>query len=134
MLAVVFLMCARADAQVVKIRNESGEMLVEFYLAQDGNSDWEEEMLEDDVLENGESIEIDIDTDGIVGDILVITEDGNEISKFGIDFDRSGIITIKQNGISVGSATQPARTPKKPTAPKKPAPKRPSRPPSSGST
>lgn len=65
----------------VKIVNQTGYTIVEFYASNTGTDDWQEDILGPDVLPTGSSVMINIDdgTGYCKYDLLAIFEDGDEV-------------------------------------------------------
>ena len=59
--AVSAFTAASAANRHVDIVNETGKTLTEFYASATGTDDWEEDILGEDTLANGEVFDIDID-------------------------------------------------------------------------
>ena len=87
--ALVGLAAAPAGAQDrhVQIINETRHTIVEFYASNIGRNTWEEDILGDDVLPVGQSININIDdgTDACLYDFKAVFDDGDELVRNRID-------------------------------------------------
>jgi len=71
----------------VKIVNDTGYVLVEFYGSNKGSTSWEEDILGPDVLGNGQSVMIDFD-DGsgyCMFDFKAVFDDGDELIRKGVN-------------------------------------------------
>lgn len=78
---------ASAADRVVEIINETGQTMVEFYASVTSSNDWEEDILGDDTLDDGDSVDINID-DGsgkCSYDFKAIFESGAEAVKRGVN-------------------------------------------------
>ncbi|NLD14882.1 MAG: hypothetical protein GX665_07295 [Gammaproteobacteria bacterium] len=82
----------------VKIINKTNTTMIAFYASRSKTSDWEEDILGDDVLEPGESIRINIDdgTGACKFDFLGEFEDGDEVVKNGVDVCKVGEFSFTQ--------------------------------------
>lgn len=91
MLGVVLMSpIAHAENREVRIINETGAALVEFYASNAGTSNWEEDMLGWDRLRSGGSFVADID-DGsgyCRFDFKAVFDDGRTAVKYGVDVCR----------------------------------------------
>ncbi len=77
---------AQAADRRVDIINKTGETLTEFYASVGSTNSWEEDILEE-VLEDGETIEVNID-DGsgkCIFDFRGVFENGAEVVKRGVN-------------------------------------------------
>ncbi|GAB3730003.1 hypothetical protein GCM10028794_04910 [Silanimonas algicola] len=89
-LALVGLASGTASAQEdrrVRIINETSHTIVRFYGSNAGTTDWEEDILGDDVLAPGQSVMINFDdgTGYCKFDFKAEFDDGDEVVKHGID-------------------------------------------------
>ncbi|MBX9757984.1 MAG: hypothetical protein K2Y29_04345 [Beijerinckiaceae bacterium] len=78
---------ASAADRVVEIINETGQTMVEFYASIMSSNDWEEDILGDDTLEDGDSVDINVD-DGsgkCSYDFRAVFESGAEVMKRGVN-------------------------------------------------
>lgn len=78
---------AGAADRVVEIVNETGQTMTEFYASVTSTNSWEEDILGDDVLEDGDSVDVNID-DGsgkCVYDFRAVFESGAEGIKRGVN-------------------------------------------------
>ena len=88
--AAVFLLApygASAADRVVEIINETGQTMTEFYASVTSTDSWEEDILGDDVLDDGESVDVNID-DGsgkCVYDFRAVFKSGAEAVKRGVN-------------------------------------------------
>jgi hypothetical protein len=85
------LICSLANAQaanrIVEIINETGATMTEFYASIGASNSWEEDILGDEALEDGESVDVNID-DGsgkCVYDFKAIFANGGEAVKQGVN-------------------------------------------------
>lgn len=81
MLALLLAPFAWAEPVTFVLTNGMDEAIMEFYASPPGVEDWEEDILGDEVLEPGESVEITID-DGREDcdyDFLAVFEDDSEL-------------------------------------------------------
>ncbi|HEY8345461.1 MAG TPA: argininosuccinate lyase [Bacillota bacterium] len=61
--------------------NESGFDIYEIYISPSSSNDWEEDILEDDILPHGGHLEIAFDYADVESwDLLIVDEDGNSSS------------------------------------------------------
>ncbi|WP_019994382.1 hypothetical protein [Aureimonas ureilytica] len=78
---------ARAADRRVDIENQTGETLTHFYASVTSTDDWEEDILGADMIEDGETFNIDID-DGSGScryDFKAVFEDGDVLMKRNIN-------------------------------------------------
>lgn len=87
---------AAAADRVVEVINATGLTMTEFYASVTSTNSWEEDILGDDVLEDGDSIDVDID-DGsgkCVYDFRAVFENGQQAVKQGVDVCRISTFTF----------------------------------------
>lgn len=86
-----------ADREV-NIINKTKVTLVSFYASNSKTKNWEEDILDDDMLEPNESILIDIDdgTGACKFDFRGVFEDGEEVIKHGINVCKVGEFRFTQ--------------------------------------
>lgn len=73
--------------RVVEIINETGQTMTQFYASVTSTNSWEEDILDEDVLEDGDSVDINID-DGsgkCVYDFRAVFESGASAIKRGVN-------------------------------------------------
>ena len=88
-------MPAFALDQRVRIVNETGYVLVEFYGSNKGSTSWEEDILGPDVLGNGQSVMIDFDdgTGYCMFDFKAVFDDGDVLTRKGVNICEIGTYT-----------------------------------------
>ena len=79
----------------VRIVNETGYVLVEFYGSNKGSTSWEEDILGPDVLGNGQSVMIDFDdgTGYCMFDFKAVFDDGDVLTRKGVNICEIGTYT-----------------------------------------
>jgi len=79
----------------VRIVNNTGYTIVQFYASNTGTSDWQEDILGNDTLPSGSSVTINIDdgTGYCKYDFLAIFNDGDELVKTGVNVCEIGTFT-----------------------------------------
>ncbi len=79
----------------VRIVNDTGYVLVEFYGSNKGSTSWEEDILGPDVLRTGQSVMIDFDdgTGYCKFDFKAIFDDGDELIRKGVNICEIGSYT-----------------------------------------
>ncbi|AZV76845.1 hypothetical protein EBB79_02320 [Parasedimentitalea marina] len=79
----------------VRIVNDTGYVLVEFYGSNKGSSSWEEDILGRDVLRSGQSVMIDFDdgTGYCKFDFKAVFDDGDELIRKGVNICEIGTYT-----------------------------------------
>ena len=85
-----------AANRVVEVINATGMTMVEFYASVTTTNSWEEDILGDDVLEDGESIDVNID-DGsgkCIYDFRAVFENGQEAVKQSVNVCRISTFTF----------------------------------------
>lgn len=78
---------AYAADRVVEVTNKTGQTMVEFYASVTSTNSWEEDILDEDVLEDGDSVDVNVD-DGsgkCIYDFRAIFESGAEAIKRGVN-------------------------------------------------
>lgn len=89
---------AAAANRVVEIINATGMTMVEFYASVSNTNSWEEDILGDEELEAGDSVDINID-DGsgkCIFDFKGVFENGIEVVKQGVNVCRIGTFTFER--------------------------------------
>lgn len=97
--AIIFLsltLSIFAGEQDFVLVNETGFTIDEMYLSPVTTSDWEEDVLGEDVLEDGEDIEITFfnNEDACKWDLKIIDEEGDVVYWKNIDLCVAAIITL----------------------------------------
>lgn len=88
------------------IKNDTGIVIYELYASQSGNSDWEEDILDDDVLYIEESVVVnfEITAEDLVWDFLIVDENDNSLAFYDIDFSNcdvnGGTLTLTYDGVN----------------------------------
>lgn len=79
----------------VKIVNDTGYVLVEFYGSNKGSDSWEEDILGTDILRSGQSVMIDFDdgTGYCKFDFKAVFDDGDELIRKGVNICEIGTYT-----------------------------------------
>jgi hypothetical protein len=74
---------AFAANRKVDILNKTGSVMTSFFASSTGTDSWEEDMLDNDTLANGETLEADIDdgTKACVYDFKAVFADGDVVIK-----------------------------------------------------
>lgn len=87
---------AAADRRV-QIVNNTGFTMVEFYGSNKGSQSWEEDILGQDVLEDGQSVVINFnDESGYCKfDFRAVFEDGDEVVEAGVNVCEIGSFTFE---------------------------------------
>lgn len=95
--AQTIAMPAHAEDRKVTIVNNSGFAIVQFQGSNVGSDSWEEDILGDDVLQDGQSVDINFDdgTGHCNFDFLATFEDGDQLKQENIDVCTVGTFTIE---------------------------------------
>lgn len=74
---------ALAANRKVDVINKTGSTMTSFFASSTGTDNWEEDMLDNDTLTNGETLEADIDdgTDACIYDFKAVFSDGSSVTK-----------------------------------------------------
>ncbi len=97
---LLFTVSAMAQGrQDFNLTNKTGYDIYEVYVSPANESDWEEDVLDRDILANEKSVHIRFPhRPGIcMWDLLVVYEDGEEVSWLGFDLCKTSNITIFYN-------------------------------------
>jgi P pilus assembly chaperone PapD len=88
--AVIFTVAA-AD-HVITVVNETGYYVYYLYVSESDSDEWGDDLLEDEVLEPGESIKVTLPSG--TWDIQVEDEDGDTYTKFEVLVTRNAVIKM----------------------------------------
>jgi hypothetical protein len=94
---------ALAGEQDFSLINATGYEISEFYVAPAESSDWEEDVLGQDTLGDGQKAKISFsrDTDTCQWDLKVVYSDDNSTAEWhGVDLCQLSVVTIKYNADS----------------------------------
>jgi hypothetical protein len=99
-LLFVISMAANAGVQDFTLVNETGVTIHEFHCSTVNTEKWEEDILGQDVLENGQSVDIKFHAaeDDCNWDLMVKDSDGNSLEWNNIDLCNISKITLKWDG------------------------------------
>lgn len=94
-LTVVSALPASALDRRVRIVNNTGYVIVEFYGSNKGSNSWEEDILGSDVLGSGQSVVIDFDdgTGYCIFDFKAVFNDGDVLTRKGVNICEIGTYT-----------------------------------------
>ena len=89
---------ASAQDRNVLIINETQHAIVQFFASNIGVDDWQEDILGEDVLPVGQSVNINIDdgTEACLYDFKAVFDDGEELVRNGIDVCSIGTYTYTE--------------------------------------
>jgi hypothetical protein len=96
----VLAMASYAGVQDFTLVNETGVTIHEFHCSTVNTTNWEEDILGQDVLENGQSVDIKFHAseDDCNWDLMVKDSDGNALTWDNIDLCNITKITLKWDG------------------------------------
>ncbi len=94
--AVMSAGAAEAQDRRVRIVNETGYTIMEFYGSNKGTTSWEEDILGSDVLGSGQSVVVDFDdgTGYCKFDFKAVFSDGDEVVKKNVNVCEIGTFTF----------------------------------------
>jgi hypothetical protein len=97
--AAGFAVPAHASDEVLTIVNRTGYTIAEVYVAPTASDDWEEDVLTDDVLEDGARTNIDMShsEDTCRWDVRVVYDDGDDAYWRKLDFCEMSRIVLRYN-------------------------------------
>jgi hypothetical protein len=97
-LALVFILgvAAQAGDQDFVLVNETGLTIDQFYCSPTTTNEWEEDVLGQDVLEDGEEVEIHFSREETAckWDLMIVDEEGDKIYWANIDLCEAASITL----------------------------------------
>lgn len=102
---MVFALCASSasaqDVRNITVVNQSGQAIMQLFISPTDTEDWEEDVLGDDVLGHGESVNIRFrgKVQTCIYDILAINEDEDQYLLEAIDLCETYTVTITRNTI-----------------------------------
>ena len=88
----VVVLCLAAENSVT-IVNNTGYTILFMYVSHSSSGKWEEDVLEDDILENGKTLRVSLPRGG-KWDIKLIDEDGDTYTKYGVNANSRAVFTI----------------------------------------
>ena len=96
--AAATITAASAADRHVDIINKTGLAITEFYASNTGTDDWEEDILGLDVLENGETVNVNIDdgTGKCRFDFKAVFQNGQELVRKNINVCEVGSFTYRR--------------------------------------
>jgi hypothetical protein len=80
----VLALTAAAFAGTIQVVNATGFAIQEMYISDSGTDDWEEDLLGDEVLENGDILTIQVDGSYEQFDLAAVAPDGAQASWTGL--------------------------------------------------
>jgi hypothetical protein len=83
-LIFVLAVCAAADGPAVTVVNGTGYDIYFLYISKSDTEDWEEDVLGDDILEDGDSVRITLPSAGL-WDIMAEDEDEDTYTRFEVN-------------------------------------------------
>ena len=107
---MIFLMVSvfafAQNSRVIEIRNETGYEINSVFFSPSAFDDWADDFLGDDVLSDGESIEVtldrEIDVDEIIYDLQAVDEDNDYYTIYEMDIEESPVVTITMDAYDGG--------------------------------
>lgn len=99
---------ARLGWQDFVLENRIGVTITELYISPVSTADWEEDVLGDDVLFDGESVEIQFDDQerATKWDLMAVTEDGEELVWDNLDLSVISEVTLYHKNGEAWARTQ----------------------------
>lgn len=87
---------ALAANRKVDVINKTGGTMTSFFASSSGTDNWEEDMLDNDTLDNGETLEADIDdgTSACIYDFKAVFSDGSSVIKKKVNVCEIGKFTF----------------------------------------
>ena len=80
LLAAMSVFAGNAEAGVITIRNATGFTLMEIYISDSGTDDWEEDVLGQDVLEDGDTLRLTVNGSYSQFDMAAVDDEGTAVS------------------------------------------------------
>lgn len=95
-LLVSLSVLAFAGQQDFEVKNATGVTVEKIYVSETSKDEWEEDVMGQDVLKDGESVEIkfDRDTEACKFDLKAVDEDGDEMIFTGLDLCTISKVTL----------------------------------------
>src|SRR5690554_5868235 len=99
LMVLVFACSATADGKNLTIINQTGVDIYQLYMSPSGSEDWEEDLLEGEVFENGTELVIEFeDIDGGLWDLLIMDKAGNSLEWYQLDLGVISRLTLYFDG------------------------------------
>ncbi|MGA1530314.1 MAG: argininosuccinate lyase [Kiritimatiellia bacterium] len=85
-----------------ELANETGVDIYEIYISPSEMDEWGDDILEDDILEDGDVLDVSFDPyeESELWDIMVVDGDGNAIYWTGLDLTTISTVTLNMNNSS----------------------------------
>jgi hypothetical protein len=83
-------------------RNNTGSVIEEIYLSGSGTNDWEEDILGDEVLGQGEACQVEVSGSYAYWDLMAVAN-GREFAYYEINFNDYSTITLLSGGRAEGN-------------------------------
>lgn len=87
-----------AEARVIGVKNNTGSYLMELYISATNTNEWEEDLLDSNVLGPGEVWRIDFHPSYTTVDLLAVFDNGAEHVYSNLNITRTSQITLNSNG------------------------------------
>ena len=97
LLAMVLAFAGSAEAGQIMVTNGTGFALHQIYISDSGTEDWEEDLLGNQILEDGETLRVPVDGAFTKFDLAAVDEDGDSVAWYGIPGGASSV-TIYADG------------------------------------
>ncbi|QDQ87841.1 hypothetical protein FMZ60_09730 [Alcaligenaceae bacterium SJ-26] len=89
---------ATAAEYYVDIKNKTGVDIYFVYVSPQSTTDWEEDVMEEDILENGEEIRITLTNyDNPMFDVKLVDENDKSYTFYGVNVEERDIVATKKN-------------------------------------
>lgn len=99
LMVLVFACSATAAGKNLTIINQTGVDIYQLYMSPSGSEDWEEDLLEGEVFENGTELVIEFeDIDGGLWDLLIMDKAGNSLEWHQLDLGVISRLTLYFDG------------------------------------
>ena len=92
--ALLFVFSVAAEASTISIVNQTGYAIHHIFLSDSGTEDWEEDLLGDNILPNGATLEIQVQGSFESFDIMSVDEDGDAFAWYGFAGDTAQITLV----------------------------------------
>ena len=92
--ALLFVFSVAAEASTISITNQTGYAIHQIFLSDSDTDDWEEDVLGDNILPNGATLQVQVQGSFSQFDLMSIDEDGDAFAWHGFPGNTTQITLV----------------------------------------